>query len=487
MSDLAQQLRDLQTRRDETANAIVIIELIVFTNQQTLARKQAQLAQTAPQDEAEQARLENEIATLQATVDAETARLAPLQAELVTIDAEIDALELQVFPDAAALLEPPPPPPPPPVFASIAQQLITTPVNAAAILKTGLSTVKIPGLDSAQVSGLLSSAAAEVSKAKDAVTGAVAQATSLTSNISKAVSALGGAKAAAQVAKGAGAIAAISSLAKAGATAVTAAQGIGKFGLTPDQLELQGLIKPGAIQTFFTSKPPATPTEEDTAEAERINQDGGEITAAEVAANRQLNTVLSSPAIWAGKDQINGIAQIVSNTKIQDKLQQTVVKAGLDKVKSLGTEVAGAASDQLGALAQNAAKFGADAAAQWAAGAAPAAIGQAMNSVAKNAQQAVSLVNTQLKNFGSVPFNAAGAVATFDRSKINSAFAKVLGDPKISLPSFGAAGVVASIYSSIPDNLLVYTGTDAVAWDNINNERLNRGLPSLTELGFPRP
>ena len=487
MSDLAQQLRDLQTRRDETANAIVIIELIVFTNQQTLARKQAQLAQTAPQDEAEQARLENEIATLQATVDAETARLAPLQAELVTIDAEIDALELQVFPDAAALLEPPPPPPPPPVFASMAQQLITTPVNAAAVLKTGLSTVKIPGLDPAQVSGLLSSAAAEVSKAKDAVTGAVAQATSLTSNISKAVSALGGAKAAAQVAKGAGAIAAISSLAKAGATAVTAAQGIGKFGLTPDQLELQGLIKPGAIQTFFTSKPPATPTEEDTAEAERINQDGGEITAAEVAANRQLNTVLSSPAIWAGKDQINGIAQIVSNTKIQDKLQQTVVKAGLDKVKSLGTEVAGAASDQLGALAQNAAKFGADAAAQWAAGAAPAAIGQAMNSVAKNAQQAVSLVNTQLKNFGSVPFNAAGAVATFDRSKINSAFAKVLGDPKISLPSFGAAGVVASIYSSIPDNLLVYTGTDAVAWDNINNERLNRGLPSLTELGFPRP
>ena len=77
MSDLAQQLRDLQARRDEAANAIVIIELIVFTNQQTLARKQAQLAQTDPQDEAERARLENEIATLQTPVAAETARLAP--------------------------------------------------------------------------------------------------------------------------------------------------------------------------------------------------------------------------------------------------------------------------------------------------------------------------------------------------------------------------------------------------------------------------
>ena len=487
MSDLAQQLRDLQARRDEAANAIVIIELIVFTNQQTLARKQAQLAQTDPQDEAERARLENEIATLQTTVAAETARLAPLQAELAEVEAEIATLELEVFPDAGALLEPPPPPPPPPVFANMAEQLITTPVNAAAVLKTGLSTVKIPGLDPGQVSGLLSSAAAEVTKAKSAVTGAVAQATSLTSNISKAVSALGGAKAAAAVAQGAGAVAAISSLAKAGATAVTAAQGIGKFGLTPDQLELQGLIKPGAIQAFLKSKPIPVPTAADIAEAKRLVTEGGAIDAAQVAINRQLNEVLASPAIWAGKDQINGIAQILSNTKIQDKLQQTVVKAGLDKVKSLGTEVAGATSDQLGALAQNAAKFGADAAAQWAAGAAPAAIAQSMNAVAKNAQQAVSLVNTQLKNFGSVPFNAAGAVATFDRSKINSAFAKVLGDPKISVPSFGRAGVSTSSNSDVPDSLLVYTGTDAAAWDNINNERLNRGLPSLTELGFPRP
>lgn len=487
MADLAQQLRNLQARRAETVNAIATIDLIVFTNQQTLARKQAQLAQTDPQDEAERARLENEIVTLQTTVDAESERLGPLVFDLADIDEEIAALELEVFPDAAALLEPPPPPPPPPAFASLGEQLISTPVNAAAVLKTGLSTLKIPGLDTGQVSGLLSSAAAEVSKAKAAVTGAVGQATALTSNISKAVSALGGAKAAALVAKGAGATAAISALAKAGTTAVTAAQGIGKFGLTPDQLELQGLIKPGAIQAFLKSKPVPVPTAADIAEAAKIVSEGGSISAAQVAVDKQLNEVLASPAVWTGKDQINGIAQIVSNTKIQDKLQQTVVKAGLDQVKTLGVEVAGTSSDQLGALAQTAAKFGATAASQWALGTAPAALGQAMNSVAKNAQQAVSLVNTQLKNFGSVPFNAAGAVATFDRSKINSAFAKVLGDPKISIPSFGRAGASTTTSSGIPDNLLVYTGTDSAAWTSINSERLNRGLPSLTDLGFPRP
>jgi hypothetical protein len=488
MSDLAQQLRDLESRRSEIINTISIIEIIVFTNQQTVERKQAQLAQTDAQDETERARLENEISTLQDTIAAESARLVPLVAELAELETEIAALELAAFPEAAAILEPPPPPPPPPGLSSLVTQLITTPVNAAAVLKTGLSTVKIPGLDPGQISGLLSSASAEVEKAKSAVTGAVGQASAaLTGPIGKAVSALGGAKAAAAVAKGTAAVSAITALAKAGTTAVTAAQGIGKFGLKPAELEAQGLIKPGAIQAFLTSKPPPTATAADTAEAAKITSAGGAITAAQVAINRQLNEVLASPAIWAGKDQISGIAQIISNTKIQDKLQQTVTKAGLDKVKALGVEVAGTSTEQLGALAQTAAAFGADAAAKWAQGTAPAALAQSMNAVAKNAQQAVSLVNTQLKNFGGIPFNAAGAVGTLDRTSINNAFAKVLGNPKIPVPKFGKAAATSTTAAAIPDNLLVYTGTDPLAWETINAERLNRGLPGLDELGFPNP
>ena len=74
MSDLAQQLRDLESRRSEIINTISIIEIIVFTNQQTGERKQAQLAQTDAQDETERARLENEISTLQDTIAAESAR-----------------------------------------------------------------------------------------------------------------------------------------------------------------------------------------------------------------------------------------------------------------------------------------------------------------------------------------------------------------------------------------------------------------------------
>lgn len=34
---------------------------------------------------------------------------------------------------------------------------------------------------------------------------------------------------------------------------------------------------------------------------------------------------------------------------------------------------------------------------------------------------------------------------------------------------------------------LVYRGSDSIVWDRINAERLRRGLPSLTDIGLPRP
>jgi hypothetical protein len=62
-----------------------------------------------------------------------------------------------------------------------------------------------------------------------------------------------------------------------------------------------------------------------------------------------------------------------------------------------------------------------------------------MNSLAKNAQQAVSLVDSTLKTFGSVPFNPAGKIGTVDRATLNTAFAQVLGNPKIPVPTFAPA------------------------------------------------
>ena len=45
----------------------------------------------------------------------------------------------------------------------------------------------------------------------------------------------------------------------------------------------------------------------------------------------------------------------------------------------------------------------------------------------------------------------------------------------------------SNLFSKTRDQDLTYTGNDYIIWDRTNAERIRRGLPSLTEIGFPRP
>ncbi len=58
------------------------------------------------------------------------------------------------------------------------------------------------------------------------------------------------------------------------------------------------------------------------------------------------------------------------------------------------------------------------------------------------------------------------------------------GLPKIPA---GLSNLGGSLYFGTADNDLTYTGNDAIVWDRINQERLKRGLPSLADIGYPRP
>lgn len=50
-----------------------------------------------------------------------------------------------------------------------------------------------------------------------------------------------------------------------------------------------------------------------------------------------------------------------------------------------------------------------------------------------------------------------------------------------------ASGFSSNLYASTRNEDLTYTGNDTIVWDRINNERLRRGLSTLTDLGLPRP
>lgn len=45
----------------------------------------------------------------------------------------------------------------------------------------------------------------------------------------------------------------------------------------------------------------------------------------------------------------------------------------------------------------------------------------------------------------------------------------------------------SGLYSKTKDEDLIYTGDDYIVWDRSNEERLRRGLPSLSAIGYPRP
>jgi hypothetical protein len=82
-------------------------------------------------------------------------------------------------------------------------------------------------------------------------------------------------------------------------------------------------------------------------------------------------------------------------------------------------------------------------------------------------------------------YTPIAAIDTVNTDTLEAAAKRIVGNAKV--PSILPANIGSSLYSKTPDDKLIYTGNDDIVWDNINDERLRRGLPSLTAIGYPRP
>jgi hypothetical protein len=89
------------------------------------------------------------------------------------------------------------------------------------------------------------------------------------------------------------------------ATEVTNEKGLGTYGLTADQLQQAGLIKPGT--------------------AELINQDP-----------ENLVSTLSSPTVWTGKGGATDLDAVLSNDTLQAAVQQDSMATSYDQLTQLG-------------------------------------------------------------------------------------------------------------------------------------------------------
>jgi len=163
---------------------------------------------------------------------------------------------------------------------------------------------------------------------------------------------------------------------------ISNALGAGKFGFDASQLEKAGLVKPGTAAAFLA---------------------GG---AADLVAT------LSSPTVWTGKSGVKSLDGLLSNTGLQDKVQQGLMKTGLAELKTLGVPVDSLKPQALAGLATNAAKSVTDTV-KWAAG--TAAI-------------------PGLPNLPSIPGLPGDIQAKFDAAATNGAFAVNLTQGKIEPP-----------------------------------------------------
>lgn len=189
------------------------------------------------------------------------------------------------------------------------------------------------------------------------------------------------------------------------ATAISADKGVGQYGLSPQQLEAAGFLKPGTVGTYLKDA-------------------------------SQIQSVLGNPAVWTGKKNVSGLDQLLGDVRLQSVTQNEIMLGALDGLKQAGALSGREAPEQLASMVQLGSKFGVGNAISWVQGQAPADVINQMNAAAKNAQFSVNLSDKVAESGQALKKSAEGFKATVNRVNVNKAFADVLGDPKIPIPSF---------------------------------------------------
>jgi len=195
------------------------------------------------------------------------------------------------------------------------------------------------------------------------------------------------------------------------ATEVTNEKGLGTYGLTADQLQLSGLIKPGT--------------------AELINQNPA-----------NLVSILSSPTVWTGKGGAESLNAVLSDPMLQSIAQQSTLTSSFNQLSELGVVSSTvnnlfSSNTDLGAVVNNAANYGVAATTEWLKNTVG---GSEIGQLSTSAVQSVFGMNFGSINSGSSgggnPLQTGiqspkGFSNTVNRSVINAGFASIIGNNKI--------------------------------------------------------
>jgi hypothetical protein len=241
-------------------------------------------------------------------------------------------------------------------------------------------------------------------------------------------------------------------------------KGLGKFGLSPTQLEQQGLLKIGTVAKF-----------------------GGDAGV--------LSSVIDSPSIWTGKDGIGNLSGFLASEKVQDQVKQGAMTFGFNELKKTGVITGVETVQEATALIQSAGTLNPADVVDWANGQAGAAITSQINNIAKNALQAVNLAISAfaLGRAGQAVINTAGIIDTVSRVNVNSAIVNVINNPSILNPVFQprdrtAAGIGAlnSLTGAVQGQIGSFANSATTVVGGVTGPARNTQLSTVTARNINR-
>jgi len=246
-----------------------------------------------------------------------------------------------------------------------------------------------------------------------------------------------------------GALAQASKLIGQGAGTISNSLGAGKFGFDASQLERAGLVKPGTAAAFLA------------------------------AGENDLTGVLKSPTVWTGKDGVKSLSGLLSNSGLQDKLQQGLMKSGINDLKSVGIPTDKLTPQALSGLATNAAKSVPDTV-NWAKNTPglPADVKAKMDAAATNGAFAVNLTQTKVDAPVLQETKPEPASNTVDSATVDAAAKRVTGDdrvPEVAVSSSNSYPAMEGLYDLARTTAAEFTALEK----RINS--LNQDYQTITQ------
>lgn len=232
--------------------------------------------------------------------------------------------------------------------------------------------------------------------------------------------------------------------------AISNTKGLGSFGLDLKQLEAAGYVKPGIAA---------------------LAKQGASL----------FTAVAKSPAAWTGKDGIKSATDLLASAGKQSKIQQDLMTKGVAAMGAVGIPVKNLSSQGIAGMALNAAKSipGAEAFAKGLPipGDATGALNAAMSSAVRDGAFAINLVNTKIPTAFKQQDIPIPKIDTVNRATLDAAASRVVGDPKIPTPDYGAKAPSKTIQDYI-DKITAYLND----WFNPAGQKLAALEPKFAAL-----